>query len=177
MLRYSISPADSAGVLVKALERICFLHAKSYFSQEKTYTRLSLYRDGGAVIVTEVSREQWKRLILITLLNKEVWDGIEETLADKVGREPLATLRGELKVILEQCFFDFIEDLTEATQRDFERNWKDRDVTAQQQENIRAIVTEEGDKSDRFKEYISKNLTGQRVKKAKNRLRAVLELE
>jgi hypothetical protein len=177
MLRYSVSPTESASFLVKGLERICFAHAKSYFAGDKAYARLSLYKDGGAVIVTEVAREQWKRLILITLLNQDVWNDVESGLSGQLDEQQRAACRTELKAILDQCLFDFIEDLTDATQRDFERNWKDRDVTAQQQENIRGIITQDGDKSDKFKEYISKNLTAPRVKKAKNRLRAVLELE
>ena len=176
LLRHSIAPVDAADALIAALEVIAFSNKKSYFSSEKNYTRLTLYRDGGAVIVTEVAKEQWKRLILMTLAATDAKEAFERSFDDKLSVEQITAFREDIKPILEAAQSDFLEDFRKATQRDFQRNWKDRDLTAQQQETIRNVITTEGDPSEAFVKAIAEHLTGPRVKRARSTLNKVLEL-
>jgi hypothetical protein len=177
LIPYEVAPPLAATILVDAMAPICFSSKKDYFGFEKTYARLSLYKDGGAVIVTEAARDQWKRLILMTLLNDDVWKIIDAGLAPKLDKSTREAFKSELMAVLAQHQFDFFEDLSGAIKRDFERNWQDRDVLAQHREALRKIIDKEGDKSEAFTEYVEKHLTAPRLKKAKTRLRSVLELQ
>ena len=176
-VNHGISPETNAKAFVRGLEKLCFAPAKGYFSSDQVYTRLSIYRDGGAVIVSESSREQWKRLILANFSNRDVWKSFAEVLSFQLDEERMEELERELRKLNEQSLFDFFEDLENAIQRDFEKNWKDREVTAQQQENIRKIIVDHGDTSEEFKEFIASQLTKPRRKKAQDRLTAILELD
>jgi hypothetical protein len=176
-IHFGISPEITASAFVRALEKVCFSQTKNFFSSDQAYTRLSIYRDGGTVIVTESSKEQWKRLILCTLRNPEVWKQLEVDLGSSLSDEGRAALGEELKRLIDQCLFDFLEDLENAIQKDLEKNWKDREVTAQQQENLRKTISENGDKSEEFKVFVHESLTKPRVKKARQRLYAILELD
>jgi hypothetical protein len=132
-----ITPEDTAGIVVDALNYFAFKTKNRFFDREMPYVSSLLYT-GARLNVTQANKIAWKNLLKTTLLGKGVYRVFEKALIHRSPNAAEGVIQSAMSLVMsdaQKSLIDYCETLKkristvvpkEWAQRPYERGLKDK---------------------------------------------------
>jgi len=174
--KYGLTPNDVANALIEPLNLVCFNKEYNLFDPERMYSQKIIY-NGQRYIVTDRAKSNWYRLIFMSFIN----DRSRDLLVTNLRGMDISSDQSDFdQIILEiskGMMDSYFEDFYTVVFKDYEKNWREKEFSAQIMENLESIndKMKEGDTKSvkEFKEKIT-SFTDDKCEEAKAKFTSLL---
>ena len=172
-IAFDLTPTESANLAVLALSDV-FVPNPSLLAKDQIFNNLTLYRSSGSVMYNEAAKEQWRRLLAISLLGTDAKTRILDWCILKLGVDGGSELSNRVREMAESANDEFFAAMERSVQRDMEKSWFDRQIDQAVFNQLELLRTQFGPRSTELKAAIEDGVTKPRILAARDALGALL---